>query len=86
MGRKEGKTGQRVWNKLRQKERCVLPINNKDELCCSRALVTMREWCPRGQQGNHYENVRKGRRNADANGVQVTLMKRWRCPDYTTIR
>jgi len=42
----------------------VIAINNSDELCCARAIVTMRAWCHRdeGVMGKaNYNNMRKGR-------------------------
>ena len=45
-------------------KRCLVPINNKDELCCARAIVTMRAWChrndPGAMGGNHWNTLRRG--------------------------
>ena len=49
-------------NTLKQ---CIIPINNKDELCCARAIVTMRAWCHRNDPGamgrSNWSALRQGR-------------------------
>ena len=42
--------------------RCVHEIKNKDELCCGRAIVVMREYAKKkAGEKNCYENVRQNR-------------------------
>lgn len=36
--------GQKLWEEIAKESRCVREIKNKDELCCARAIVTMREF------------------------------------------
>ena len=46
---KKAKPGRHEWEKLAKKKRCVVTIQNKDNLCLSQAIVTMREggqWLP----------------------------------------
>ena len=48
-GGKKAKPGRHEWEKLAKKKRCVVTIQNKDNLCLSQAIVTMREggqWLP----------------------------------------
>lgn len=35
---------QQIWEKVVKEKRCIGEIKNKDELCCARAIVTMREY------------------------------------------
>ena len=39
--------GQKIWDQMAKESRCVCEIKNKDELCCGRAIVTMREYVKR---------------------------------------
>ena len=48
-GVKKAKPGRHEWEKLAKKKRCVVTIQNKDNLCLAQAIVTMREggqWLP----------------------------------------
>ena len=36
----------------------MVTIKNKDNLCCARAIVTMKE---SADKGSHYQNLRKGK-------------------------
>ena len=48
-GGKKAKPGRHEWEKLAKKKRCVVTIQNKDNLCLAQAIVTMREggqWLP----------------------------------------
>lgn len=36
--------GQQIWEKVVKEKRCRGELKNKDELCCARAIVTMREY------------------------------------------
>ena len=38
----------------RQLKKSILPIINSDELCCARAIVTMRAWCHRNDRNTWY--------------------------------
>lgn len=31
-----------VWEKMAKKKKCVIPVKNRDDLCCARAIVTMK--------------------------------------------
>jgi len=43
-----------------KKKRCLIPISNKDELCCARAIVTMRAHCHKDDDAMTWTNMRKG--------------------------
>ena len=66
--------GQEIWHQMARESRCVCEIKNKDELCCARAIVTMREYVKHqaGQQ-NTFENIRQAR---GKNSQQVKEAKR----------
>ena len=59
-----GGPGQKIWEHIAKESRCVSEIKNKDDLCCARAIVTMREYSKRqaGEQ-NTFENIKKDRGN-----------------------
>ena len=62
-GKRAGyKPGSKIWEEVVKELRCVHEIKNKDELCCGRAIVVMREYAKR-QAGdkNCYDNVRQNR-------------------------
>ena len=50
--------GRIAWEKIAKKKKCIIRIQNKDDLCCARAIVTMKE---RVDKGSHYQNLRRGR-------------------------
>ena len=54
--------GQKLWDAIAKESKCVCEIKNKDELCCARAIVVMRE-CAKRQAGepNTFENIRQDR-------------------------
>ena len=55
-----GGPGQKIWEHMAKHSRCVCEIKNKDELCCARAIVTMREYTKRqGGEHNIFENIKK---------------------------
>ena len=57
-----GGPGQKLWEKMAQESRCVCEIKNKDDLCCARAVVTMREYAKRqAGQPNTFETIRQDR-------------------------
>ena len=43
---------------MAKKERWVVRIQNKDDLYCARAIVTMKE---KTDKGSHYQDLRRGR-------------------------
>lgn len=53
--------GSKIWSKMTNK-RSIIKINNKDELCCARALVVMREHAKReASEPNTFEAIKKDR-------------------------
>ena len=42
-----GGPGQKIWEHIAKESRSVCEIKNKDDLCCARAIVTMREYSKR---------------------------------------
>ena len=55
-------TGQKIWDEIAKEKRCVCRIKNKDDLCCARAIVTMREFAKREQGEHHtFENILQDR-------------------------
>ena len=59
-----GGPGQKIWDQMAKESRCVCEIKNKDELCCARAIVTMREYAKRqAGESNTFENIHKDRGN-----------------------
>ena len=62
--RKKHNPGQ--WGLVREnrKKKCIIAINNDDNLCCARAIVTMRAFCHKGQGVDgfrQWENLKRGR-------------------------
>ena len=55
---------QAAWEKESKRKRSIIQIKNQDELCCARAIVTMRAWCHRNDPGcmprNNWETLRNG--------------------------
>ena len=45
---------------VQKKKDCMIKITNKDELCCARAIVTMKEYVD-GDPNKQYDNLRRGR-------------------------
>ena len=43
-----GNPGKMAWEKLTKKKNCVIPMKNKDNLCCARAIVTVKEFVDKG--------------------------------------
>lgn len=43
---------------MAKKKRCIIGIQNKDVLCCAKAIITMKE---RVDNGSKYQNLRKGK-------------------------
>ena len=46
-GGARGNPGKIAWKKLTKKKR-VIPMKNKDNLCCARAVVTVKEFVDKG--------------------------------------
>ena len=62
-GRKKNNAGTRCLDKENKKKKCIIPIKNTDQLCCARAIVTMRAHCHRheGVDGHrNWENLKRG--------------------------
>ena len=62
-GRKKNNPGQRCLDRENKKKKCIIPINNQDDLCCARAIVTMRAHCHKnnGVDGHrNWENLKRG--------------------------
>ena len=56
------KPGAKIWEEVVKELRCVHEIKNKDELCCGRAIVVMREHAKKkAGEKNCYENIRQDR-------------------------
>ena len=57
--------GLRAFEKDSKRKQSIIQIKNKDELCCARAIVTMRAHCHRNDPGhmpwNEWKNLRDGR-------------------------
>ena len=52
--------------KMAKKKRFTIQIQNKDDLCLARAIVTMKE---RADKGSHFQNLKRGR----------PIQERWAC-------
>lgn len=55
--------GRQCLDRVNKKKRCIIPIKNRDDLCCARAIVTMRAHCHRddGVPGSReWKNCRDG--------------------------
>lgn len=55
---KKGNPGRMTWEKMAKKKKCVLQINSKDDLCCARAIVTMKA---REDNDPQYNVLKRGR-------------------------
>ena len=55
---KRNNPGRFAWEKIAKKKKCIIRIQNKDDLCCAKAIITMKE---RVDKGSHYQNLRRGR-------------------------
>ena len=55
---KRNNPGRIAWEKIAKKKKCIIRIQNKDDLCCAKAIITMKE---RVDKGSHYQNLRRGR-------------------------
>ena len=62
-GRKKNNPGQRCLDRENKKKKCIIPINNQDDLCCARAIVTMRAHCNKNggmDEFRKWENLKRG--------------------------
>ena len=63
-GRKR-EVGFRAWQVNSKTKQSIISIKNRDQLCCARAIVTMRAHCHRNDPGvmpwNEWKNLRDGR-------------------------
>ena len=62
-GRKKNNPGQRCLDRENKKKKCIIHINNQDDLCCARAIVTTRAHCHKnnGVDGHrNWENLKRG--------------------------
>ena len=64
-GRKKYNVGLRAFEKDSQRKQSIIRIKNKDQLCCARAIVTMKAHCHKNDPGhmpwNEWKNLRDGR-------------------------
>lgn len=66
-GRGRGKkrdVGRKCMDNENKKKRCIIAIQNDDDLCCGRAIVTMREHCNKDGSNDafhNFHNMRRGR-------------------------
>ena len=60
---KNRKVGQQCLDRVNKKKKCIITIKNDDQLCCARAIVTMKAHCHR-QEGvdehRNWENLKSG--------------------------
>ena len=63
-GRKR-EVGFRAWEADSKRKQCIIRIENQDDLCCARAIVTTKAWIHRNDPGhmpkNNWDTLRKGR-------------------------
>ena len=62
-GKKYRNPGQRCMDNENKRKRCIIAIENDDDLCCSRAIITMKAHCHRhdGVDGHrNWENTKRG--------------------------
>ena len=54
--------GQKIWDHMAKESKCVCENKNKDELCCARVIVTMREYSKRqAGEENTFKNIYQAR-------------------------
>ncbi|CAH3168038.1 unnamed protein product [Porites lobata] len=62
-GRKKNNPGQRCLDRENKKKKCIITINNQDDLCCARAIVTMRAYCHKNEgmdEFRKWDNLKRG--------------------------
>ena len=60
-GKNRVRKGHMALEKLLDTKRSVVKIKNDDELCCARAIVTMKAYCDFGSRHSEYESLKRGR-------------------------
>ena len=61
--RKKHNPGRLCLDKENKKKRCIITVKNTDQLCCARAIVTMRAYCNKDQSVDalrQWENLKRG--------------------------
>ena len=61
--RKKHNPGRMCIERENKKKRCIVTVKNTDELCCARAIITMRAYCHRqeGVEGHrNWKNLKRG--------------------------
>ena len=61
---KKRNVGRKCMDNENKKKRCIIAIQNDDDLCCGRAIVTMREHCNKDDSNDafhNFHNMRRGR-------------------------
>ena len=61
--RKQYNPGRLRLDRDNKKKKCIVTINNRDALCCARAIVTMRAHCHKDQgvdRFRQWENLKRG--------------------------
>ena len=62
-GRKKNNPGQRCLDRENKKKKSIIHINNQDDLCCARAIVTMQAYCHKKEgmdEFRKWENLKRG--------------------------
>ena len=60
-GRKNRNVTERALEKDNKRKRSIIPVKNRDELCCARAIVTMKAWLHREERPRFHSDVHPGR-------------------------
>ena len=63
-GRKNRNPGQRCLDNENKRKRCIIPIKNRDDLCCPRAIATMIAHCRREECNDalfHWRYMKEGK-------------------------
>ena len=60
-GNQRIRKGNMAIEKLLDLKKSVIKIKNDDDLCCARAIVTMKAYCDFGSQHTEYVSLRRGR-------------------------
>ena len=60
-GNRRIKKATMVLEKLLDEKKSVVKIKNDDELCCARAIVTMKAYCDFGSRDSRYRNLQRGK-------------------------
>ena len=61
--KKKHNPGRLCLDRENKKKRCIVTINNRDTLCCARAIVTMRAHCHKDQgvdEFRQWDNLKRG--------------------------